>query len=248
VAALGAGGGPLGGAPARAQTGTAGDGPPAAVTASFTPLRLGAPTTVAFALQIEPAGAAVPAPLSAMEISYPIDLGLATSGLGLRPCNPAALEAQGPRACPADSKIGQGGALVEVPFGPEAVSERVSLGIYAAPSTDGFLHLAIVAQGGEPVLARVVLGGVLLPGRLQLTVPPIASLPAAPYASIVSMHATLGGALTYYERVHGRVVAYRPRGIGLPARCPRGGWRVAARLDFADASVSRAQTAVACPR
>jgi hypothetical protein len=236
-------------APAVAQANPqAGDGPPAALSAAFQPLRLGAATTISFAVRIEPTSeAVVPVPISGVEVSYPANLGLATSQLGLESCSPAVLQLEGAEACPADSKMGQGRALVEVPFGPEAVREHIVLGIFAAPSNDGYLHLAIVAEGSYPVLARIVLAGVLLPGRLQISIPPIASLPGAPYASLVSMRASIGGALTYYEDVHGRTVAYRPRGIGLPESCPRGGWRLGASFAFIDGQRSHAATVVACP-
>jgi hypothetical protein len=183
-----------------------------------------------------------------VSVSYPSDLGLATSGLGLAACDPGALELQGPEVCPANSKMGQGGALVEVPFGPEIVKETVTLSLYAAPSNDGFVHLAILAHGSEPVAASIVLAGVLHPGQLDITIPPVASLPGAAYVALVSMHASLGGALTYYERVHGRTVAYRPKGIGLPDRCPRGGWKLAAAFTFTNGQRSQARTAIPCPR
>jgi hypothetical protein len=199
-------------------------------------------------VRIDAADEAVPPPIAGVEVRYPSDLGLATSQLGLADCSPALLQIQGAEACPADSKMGQGSAQVEVPYGPEAVSENVALGIFAAPSSDGYVHLAIVAEGKYPVLARAVLAGVMLPGRLQITVPPIETLPEAPYASLVSMRASLGGALTYYEHAHGRTIAYQPRGIGLPESCPRGGWQMGASFEFVDGRSSRATTVVACPR
>ena len=233
---------------AAAQLGRADTaGPATKLGADFRPKRLGAPTTVTFSVAIDPQQERESLPVSGIEVRYPSDLGLATSGLGLESCNPALLEIEGDEACPADAKMGQGSALAQVPFGPSIVSEKVMLGIYAAPSTDGYLHLAILAHGAEPVIASIVLPAVLLPGRLQITVPPIASLPGAPNVALVRMQATIGGALTYYEHVHGRTVAYRPRGIGLPDRCPRGGWKVAARFAFTDGQSSRAKTAIPCP-
>lgn len=222
-------------------------GPHATLTAAFTPLRLGRPTTVSFAVRIDPPALSAPPPISAIEVNYPRNLGLATSGLGLEACDPQRLATQGTSACPPDSKMGEGSALVEVPFGPGIVEEAVHLDTYAAPSPDGYLHLSILAHGQEPVIASVVLSAVLLPGRLLITVPAIASLPGAPNASLVGMRASLGGALTYYERAHGRTVAYRPQGIGLPDSCPRGGWKVAAKFTFLDGSATRARTAVRCP-
>lgn len=234
--------------PAGARAVAAAGEPSAHVSAAFEPERLGQATTISFAVTIDAAGAQLPGPLSAVEVSYPADLGLATSGLGLEACDPAALEAQGASACPADSKMGQGSALVEIAYGPDVVRETVSLGIYAIPSNDGYIHLAVLAEGKEPVLAQLVLQGVLLPGRLRLSVPPLPSLPGAPGATVTAISATLGGALTYYESARGRTIAYRPRGIGLPSSCPRGGFKLGARLTFEDGQRSRARTVIPCPR
>jgi hypothetical protein len=88
---------------------------------------------------------------------------------------------------------------------------------------------------------------VLLPGHLRISVPLVASLPEGPDVALVSVHVTLGGALTYYERVHGRLVRYRPRGIALPSRCPRAGFRFAASFAFLDGTHSSASTVVRCP-
>jgi hypothetical protein len=224
-----------------------GDGPRTALSADFQPLRLGSATTISFTVRIAPGPTQVPPPVTAVEVDYPTDLGLATSQLGLESCSPTALQSEGPAVCPPDSKMGQGSALIGVPFGPEIVLENVTLGIYAAPSSDGYLHLAIFAEGKEPVLARVVLAGVLLPGRLKITIPPIVSLAGAPYASVISMRASVGGELTYYERVHERTIAYHPRGISLPDTCPHGGWPIGASFTFIGGQKSRAATAVPCP-
>ena len=217
------------------------------LSAAFEPKRLGAPTTVVFSVHIDPPAQSGPLPVSSIAVSYPASLGLATSGLGLESSDPAALELQGSETCPANSKLGEGSAVVQVPFGPTIVSESVQLGIYAVPSSDGYLHLGILAHGQTPVIASVVLAGVLSAGRLAITVPPIASLPGAPYVALVKMRASLGGNLTYYERRGGRRVAYRPRGIGLPDRCPKGGWLVGASFRFTNGQSSAAKTAISCP-
>ncbi|HTZ64840.1 MAG TPA: hypothetical protein VMB51_12120 [Solirubrobacteraceae bacterium] len=224
------------------------NGPPATLSASFAPEHLGAPTTVSFAVNIDPPASGVPLALAAVTISYPSDLGLATSGLGLASCEASVLEQQGPAACPPNAKMGQGSALVEVPFGPAIVKESVSLQLYAAPSNDGYIHLAILAHGEEPVLGSVVLPGVLYPGQVQITVPAIPSLPEAHDVALLSLHVSLGGALTYYEDVHGRSVAYTPRGIGLPDTCPHGGFKLAAAFIFTDGQSSSASTVIGCPR
>jgi hypothetical protein len=223
-------------------------GPPARLLAQFIPLRLGAPTSVRFALEIDPPTLSAPPPLTGVDVQFPDDLGLATSGLGVAECQPGALEALGVAACPADSKVGSGSASVDVSFGIAVVQEHVTLTLFAGPSPDGYLHLLIAAEGSEPVQARIVIDGVLLPGELQLSVPVVPGLPGAPDVSIKQISATLGGALTYYEPTHGRLIAYRPRGIGLPASCPPQGWRMSATLAFQGGSQSRASDVVRCPR
>jgi hypothetical protein len=219
----------------------------ARMSAAFAPERLGAATTVSLGFQIA-AGGQAPALLTGMDFHYPENLGIATSGLGVAACLPADLQAHGPAACPPDSRMGYGSALVEIPIGPEIVRETARVALLAGPSRDGYLHLLASATGESPVAARIVLATQLLPGRLQIAVPPIPSLPEAPYVAVVRMHLTLGGNLVYYERVHGRSVPYHPAGIGLPKSCPRGGFRFSATFSFLDGTRAQAQTSVACPR
>jgi hypothetical protein len=88
----------------------------------------------------------------------------------------------------------------------------------------------------------------LTPGRLQLKVPLVPSVPEGPDVSVVRVDATLGGRLTYYEQAHGRMLAYRPRGIALPRTCPRGGFKFTAAFAFLDGSHASARTTVHCPR
>jgi hypothetical protein len=230
---------------AQAQQQTA--GPAAKVGAAFTPDRLGAASSISIAMAIDAPAEAQPPPLSTIAVSFPTDLGLATSGLGLASCSPITLEDIGPKGCPPNSKMGSGSAAVEVAFGPTIVPENVTLDLYAAPSNDGYIHLGILATGHAPVGASVVLNAVLLPGSLQITVPAIVSLPGAPLVSLLAMRANLGGALTYYQREHPLSVAYRPQGIGLPDRCPLGGWKLGATFTFVEGQSSSAQTAVPCP-
>ncbi len=239
----------LGAAPADGRSATrAQDTPRLLLGATFNPERLGAPTAIGFWMRVDARTGEDPPPVTAVNVSYPSNLGIAISGLGLETCQPATLEQRGARSCPPDALMGHGSAVVQVNFGPEIVTETVSLSIYAAPSNDGYIHLAILADGKEPVLASIVLPGVLYPGQLQITVPPIESVPGAPNAALVSMHATLGGHLTYYENSHGHTLAYHPRGIELPDSCPRDGFRFSVHVSFADAPSSTARAQVPCPR
>jgi hypothetical protein len=221
--------------------------PTARLSARLTPERLGAATTMSFGFQIE-FGNGPPALLHSVDLHFPANLGFATSGLGVASCEPQALETLGASACPADSIMGSGSALVEIPIGPEVVRETTELTLAAAPSSDGYLHILIGAIGLEPVLAQVVLQTVLQPGRLHIEIPPIPSLPGAPDVAVVRLQATVGGNLHYTERVHGRTVSYRPAGITLPGSCPPGGFRFAAAFTFIAAGSATGHAAVACPR
>ncbi len=219
----------------------------ARISAKFSPEHLAEPTTVHLGFRITAPGQ-TPAPLRGIELGYPANLGFATSGLGLSACEPAELEILGPTACPPDSRIGSGHARVEIPIGPQRVEEAIVLTLFAGPSPDGYLHLLVYASGMTPVIAQVLLSGVLLPRRIDIVVPPIPSLPEAPYVAVSRMQLTLGGNLTYSEKRGGRSIAYRPPGVGLPRSCPQGGFRFTARFDFLDGERTGARTAVACPR
>lgn len=229
--------------------------PSVRLTATLTPERLGQGTTIAFEVEIAAARGRVPPPLSEIELRYPSDLGIATSGLGIETCAAATLEASGPGGCPPDSVMGSGSALAEIAFGPEMIDESALVTILRAPTRGGRLALLLYVNGATPVEARIVLPSLLLAapapfgGLLDIGVPLVPSLPGAPPVAVVRLRATIGaGGITYYERVRGRTIAYHPRGVQLPDRCPRGGFPFAARLRFADGSAAGARAAVPCPR
>jgi hypothetical protein len=220
--------------------------PLATIAASFAPKHLGRATTVTVGLRMQGQNAPLEA-LRTVELRFPSNLGFATSGLGLAVCDPSRMELEGAAACPANSKMGSGAATVAVVYGSEEVDEPVGLSLYATPSLDGYVHIAILARGIHPITARIVMTAVLLPGHLQISIPLVPSLPGAPDVSVKALTATLGGELTYYEISKGRTVAYHPRGIGLPVSCPRGGWRVSASLTFLAGAISHTGTVVQCP-
>lgn len=230
-----------------ALPGTAHAAQSASITAAFLPERLGAATSVFLGFQLTAPRGQIPSPLTAMDFRYPADLGLATSGLGVAACDPARLEADGAAACPANSIMGYGSALVEVPLGAEVIPETASIVLVAGPSQDGFLRLLVCVTGLTPVAARIVMPTLLLAGHLHITVPLVPSVPEGPDVAVIRARVTIGGRLTYRERVRGRSVAYHPKGVVLPRRCPRGGFRFASIFGFADGERARAQTVVPCP-
>ena len=221
---------------------------------SFTPYRLGAPATIELSTQIQAPPGQIPSALTEIEVRYPENLGFALSGLGLAVCSPALLEAAGTSGCPADSIMGRGSATAELRFGPQLVAERASIAIARAPDQEGHIALLLYASGPSPVNTQILSPAQLLPtrppfgGRLNMQLPLIPSVPGAADVAIVALEVTIGPqGLTYYERVGGATLAYTPKGILLPTRCPRGGFPFAATFSFLDGSHPVARAFVPCP-
>jgi hypothetical protein len=219
-----------------------------AIRASFSPYRAGGPAAMSLGMKVSTDTGQIPSPLRSIDMSYPANLGIATSGLGTASCTQAALELHGPAGCPRDSIMGSGSALARFRIGPEIFEESASIGIVAAPSPDGRLHLLISATGISPVAARIVMGSALLGGHFTIAVPLVPSLPEGEPVAVVDVKATLGGNLRYTEQRRGHVISYTPKGIVVPARCPRGGFKFSGRFGFEDGTSTSAATVVACPR
>lgn len=208
-----------------------------------------------FAFRVTAKNGNVPPPLTKVELSYPGNLGVALSGLGLATCDVATLEALGPPGCPANSLMGFGTALAEIPIGPLIAREAAEVTIVRAPNTEARLALLIYAEAETPVFAQLVFPGLFIAapapfgGAVQIDLPLVAGLPGGSDVALVRVTVTLGPQhITYYEHVRGRTRAYNPRGILLPKRCPHSGFRFSARFHFADGSEAAASTTVLCPR
>jgi len=226
----------------------------ASLHASFSPNRLGAPTTITFGFHLQTVEGQAPPPLTALDLRMPAGMNYTTTTLGLSICEPASLLAKGLAGCPPNSRLGYGSALVEVPFGVGAGHEIPEVQAVAGPSRAGNLVVLFYANGLFPVSAQLTFAGEVLPdsgafgSQLQANVPLVASVPGGPDVSIVSVQSTIGPAhLTYYKHVRGRRVAFHPRGVAVPERCPHGGFPFAASFAFQDGSETTASTSVPCP-
>lgn len=235
--------------PASAHAGQA-----ASLHVTFAPKRLGHSTTLEFTAQIAaPPGRALP-PLTELNVLYPVTLGVDVGELGLVSCAQSTLEALGPAGCPADSRMGEGSALAEIPIGPAMLNETAQVAIVSAPEQEEHLALLLYATGLTPVFAQIAFPGLLLPApapygaRIRIDVPLIPGLPGGPDVAVLRLHATIGPlGLTYYEHLHGQLVPYKPKGILLPRKCPRGGFAFSATFTFLDGSHARAHSTVPCP-
>ena len=227
--------------------------PAAKLHVSFVPYRLGQSTTLEFNAQITAPNGRVPPPLTELDVRYPSSLGVAVGELGLATCTKHRLETLGAEGCPADSRMGEGSATAEIPIGPDILRETARVAILRAPEQEGHLALLFYATGETPVFAQIPFSGLLLPSpppygaSIHIDVPLVPSLPGGPDVAVVHLHATLGPlGLTYYEDVQGKRVAYIPRGILLPHKCPHGGFAFSATFAFLDDSRTDARTSVPC--
>lgn len=222
--------------------------------AGFIPYRLGASSSISFAFQIQSPPHTVPQPLIGIGLELPGGLGGATSRLGLANCDADIFYEKGIGGCPPNSLIGRATATATVPIGPALISEQVHIWLTATEPQHSNLELLYDAEGLSPVFSMLVFRGEILEAdapygeEISTFIPPIETLPEAPYASVVSMRSTIGPVgLTYYKRVHGRRVAYKPEGIELPKRCPRGGFKFAATFTFLDQATKVVHIVVPCP-
>jgi hypothetical protein len=226
----------------------------ATLHASFAPDRLGAPTTISFGFHLSTEEGTAPPPLIGLNLRIPAGMNYTTTTLGLATCQPAALAARGLAGCSPNSRLGYGSALVEVPFGTGEGHEIPEIQAVSGPSPNGNLVVLFYANGLYPVYAQLAFSGEVLPdtgrfgSRLVTTVPLVTSVPGGPDVSIVDVQTTIGPShLTYYKHSHGRLVPFRPRGVSVPERCPRGGFPFAADFTFQDGTQTSAHTTVPCP-
>jgi len=222
--------------------------------ATLTPEHLGHSTTIGFSFTIATPTHEVPPPLTSAEISYPVELAFALSELGLATCSTGTLEVFGPEGCPANSLMGYGTALAEIPIGPSIAHESAQVTIMRATNQGGHLALLIDVNAASPVSEQITFPGLVLPapapygGLLDMSIPLVTGLPGGSDVAVVRFRSTLGPLhLHYHEHVHGRIIEYEPKGVPLPDKCPHGGFRFLARFAFQNGSHSHAAATVSCP-
>lgn len=225
-----------------------------ALHTSFTPDRLGASTTIGFGFTIGSTTGGLPSPLTHVSLRMPKGMNYVTTTLGLSICKPESLVAKGLSGCPPNSRLGYGSAFVEVPFGTASGHEIPEIAALMGPPHEGNIVVLFYANGLAPVYAQIVFAGELLPGEgafggnLDTSIPEIKSVTNGPPVSIINVNSTIGPArLTYYKHVHGKLVGYKPQGISLPTKCPRGGFPFSAQFTFLDGSQVIATHSVPCP-
>jgi hypothetical protein len=235
-------------------------GPPATAQAanvanlkmSFLPDRLGAQVSLHTVVTIANTNGGLPSPVVGFDLTLPPQLELIGSNLGLAICQPKALLTNGLGGCSPNARLGSGSASVAVPFGPEVVSETSNIQVLMGPPLEEQIGVLLYAESLTPVFSQLVFQGILLvgsgPESLNTDFPPVPTLPGAPDAAMTYMTLTVGPEhLTYYKQVHGRRVGYRPTGISLPNKCPRGGFHFFTEIHFEDGSLLKLPYTAPCP-
>jgi hypothetical protein len=158
-------------------------------------------------------------PVSAVNIYLPKGVKLHPSGFGS--CTEATLKNLGAIGCPRSSVASTlGSVLGEVTFGSERVPEAATLQAFFGPNGS----ILFYTQGSTPVSLEVVSSGrfVRSSGKysweLKALVPPVATVPGAPLASVSKIHLKAGAAY----RSHGKVIPYGT--VPNKGECPKGGF------------------------
>ncbi len=229
--------------------------PPVTLRAALDPEQLGESTTVSVGFQIASPPGQLPSPLTEFDVRLPAGMGLAATTLGLETCSTEALLRGGAAGCSVESRMGFGSASVEASLGSQLVNESARVSILMGQPIAGHTTMLYYFEGKAPVIAPLVFPSEVLSvansptSEFDTAIPPIPGLPGSPDVSILSLRASIGpNHLTYYRRVHGRLVGYRPIGMSVPSTCPRGGFVFSGEFGFQDGAHTTAKTTVACPR
>lgn len=214
----------------------------ATVTAALSPNRLGANGAVNVAIEFADPTASLPAPLRSATLRFPAGLTLYVPHL--RSCRAERLQALGAGGCPVASALGRGRAVVAAYIGSQFVAENVSLRLFLGPLQNLQPTVEVFGEGLRPFAEQVVLDGQVFAEaapygeRLVLAIPPVATVPPEPDASITTFSLTVGA--NSRER--------RERAtVRIPAKCPAGGFPLVGEFAYADGSSGAVRTAIPCP-
>ncbi len=228
--------------------------PTVKIEVGFSPDHPGAQTTVNLGFTVQaPPPALVPPPVTNTEILLPAGMGLGTTNLGESVCTEHTLEALGLSGCPPNSLMGLGHAVVQTLVGSYLLKQQVQVAILMAPAEHEHTTVLYQAVGSTPVASEVIFKGEMLDAappygaRVVTSVPLGTAWPEGPYVALTHMLTTLGPkGLTYYQQRNGKRTPYRPRGMVVPAACPRGGYPFAATFTFLNEEKASATAVVPC--
>jgi hypothetical protein len=134
---------------------------------------------------------------------------------------------------------------MEVRAGSQILTEEAQLWAFLGPPRNLQPTFEILGQGRTPIDERIVLAGTVLPAtppygeEMVMSIPPIATLPFEPNASVASLSLTIGAKSAHLTR-HSNVIV-------VPSSCPPGGFPFAAEFTYADGSSANTLATDLCP-
>lgn len=221
------------------------------LTANLTPDVLGAPTNLSTRMTLTEGGG-VPKPVSGVVAYGPAGLRLNVQGIAT--CERTSLEVEGPRGCPAESRVGFGGGVGLVDLGATTVKESYTLDFFLAPREQGHLRILVYVDALRPIPVELVLSAKEVPASspygfgLAVEVPPIATVPGGANVSVESSFVSLGASnVAYYRTVHDKRELVHIRGLIAPAKCPKAGFPFETIVTFEDGTTGTGKYLAPCP-
>jgi hypothetical protein len=182
-----------------------------------------------------------PSPVTGINFYSPAGVGVNPAGFAT--CAPAALEAEGPTACPKRSIAGPVGiGFGVVAFGGERVPESVSIEEFFSPDHG----LSFYVEGKTPSSFQILEKAHWIPTaapfgkEVIVEVPLVETVPDGPDASVLSFKVKVGAAYMKGKKV----VSY----IRQPKKCPKGGFPVKMEMKFLSGEEVTTSYAVPCPK
>lgn len=223
------------------------------IRTTFSPDKLGAPTNLSATAIFGSTTPGVPSPIRHVTAYGPAGLTLDVRGAGA--CTVAKLEAVGPSACPADSRIGFGGGVGLLELAGEVIHEPFTLDFFLGPSEGGRAVVLVYVNAVTPVSVQLVLTAREVHGPkpygwgVTFEIPIIPTLPGASYASVEKTSFTFGDSkVGYFKTIHGKRKLVHVRGLVVPKTCPAGGFPYEAAFSFEDGTTSTYKGLIPCPR
>jgi hypothetical protein len=182
-----------------------------------------------------------PSPLTGVVVELPAGAKLHSQGFAT--CSMAILESHEVQKCPKKSVAGPiGEVLGVVSFGQSRVQEKATIQAFFAPGG----RLAFYTEGTEPASLEVLtLGGFSMAPKpfgpkFTAKVPLVATVPEAPYASVLSIKGKIGAAYKQGKKL----ISYGT----VPKTCPKGGFKGRVELTFLSGETVAVEPTVPCPK
>ncbi len=220
--------------------------------------RPGGPGSLSVDLSVTSSLGGIPSPLTELIVDVPPG---ATYNFVTTPVCPLALIQAATSvapACPSGSRIGQGTAQVQAALGTSQLDETAVIDIYLVSRSP--IRYEGWANGTSPVEETLTFSGTLTPTtapyaqKIDVSIPPIPTVPGAPNGSIVALQFTVGGTHTVTTtktvKRNGKSVRESVKtSVGLfdlPRKCPPS-LPDATSASFADGSMVSVSGSLACP-